>query len=265
MSWLNLYVKDLRLTKISFFINMLGILMFSLLTIFLMERYSPIFLMIGIPLLFFHVFYLFFMMYTSLRKEWNSGTAHLWLNIPRSGGQLLSAKFLAASTYLVISLGAAFLIVYLLLRRGLPLFDNQEISTDIILELFQTNWWVFFLGIIISAMNLGAALTFIYIMSKSIQKWGWLLAIAILSAASWVLYKVEQTKIYQTLTEWGVVFKTDILESILIESGGMTTNTSLEVETVNETLYLGSTIIEFLSIIVLLYLSAWLLDHKVNA
>lgn len=197
------------------------------------------------------------MMYASLRKEWVLGSAHFWLNIPTKGWKLLSAKFLAASSYMLVSLGFTFLIIYLFLQRSMVLFTEPN---QLAIQLFQSSWWVLFFGIFIGAMRLGAAITFIYVMSKSIQKWGWFLAVTILSASSWIWFKMQQTAVYQTLTHWGVVMSSDdIIGSVFVESNG-----TITVEAMEDFIYLGATVVELIIIIVLIYISSWILDNKTN-
>lgn len=267
MSWWSLYVKELRLTKHKFLINIGGLFIVAIILLVLGERYNPLFLIPIIPILIVvHFLYLFFAMLDSLRQEWKQKTSIFWLNIPSSGFQLLTAKFVAAMSQLFISLSGTFVIVYFLLKRSVGNVADPTIPAFIV-EQFQSFWWVLFFVVLIGALQLGAFSTFIYMMAKSIRKWGWLLGIVIVAVANWLWSSFQETAIYKAVTEWGAILsEKELINAFFVEFDLMNGSPTMDIETMNEVvLYFGSTLVNLLVIIAILYASAWLLDHKVEA
>lgn len=267
MSWWSLYVKELRLTKHKFLINVGGLFIVAIILFVLGERYNPLFLIPIIPILIIvHFFYLFFAMLDSLRQEWKQKTSIFWLNIPSSGFQLLTAKFVAAMSQLFISLSTTFIIVYLLLLRSVDNVPDPAIPAFIV-EQFQSFWWVLFFVVFIGALQLGTFSTFIYMMAKSIRKWGWLLGIVIVAVANWLWSTVQETAVYKAVTEWGAILsEEELINSFIVHFDSMNDTPTVDIETMNEVvLYFGSTLVNLLVIVAILYTSAWLLDHKVEA
>lgn len=267
MSWWSLYVKELRLTKTNFLINIGGLFIVGIILLVLVGRYNPLFLLPIIPLIIIvHLVYMFFAMLISLRQEWKQKTSNFWLNIPSSGWQLLTAKFVAAMSQLFISLSVTFVIVYLLLQRSIGNVPDPTIPTFIV-EQFQSFWWLLFFAVFIGALQLGAFSTFIYMMAKSIRKWGWLLGIVIVAVANWLWSNFQGTAVYKTVTEWGVILsEEELMNSFFVHFDSVNTDPNVDFETVNEViLYFGSAFVNLLVIAAIIYASAWLLDHKVEA
>ncbi|MCT8137940.1 hypothetical protein H1D32_09345 [Anaerobacillus sp. CMMVII] len=216
MSWLALYMKELRLTRTSFLINMMSLVVVGGLLFYLIERHSPFFVTLTVLLIVAHFFYMFFAMLSSLRQEWKQKTTVFWLNIPVRGWQLLSAKFAAAMTQLFISLVTTFLITYFLLKNSSEYFPDPMVSNFLIRQM-EAYWWVLFLGIFIASLQSGVVATFIYMMAKSVRKFGWLLGIAISMVGSWLWVRFQDTAIYRGVTEWGVIMReTEFMESLEI-------------------------------------------------
>lgn len=266
MSWLALYKKELSLTKTKFLLNIAFLFLISLLLLLLMDKYNPYFMMIMLPVIALHLFYLFFAMLDSLRQEWKQRTSVFWLNIPSNGWSLLTAKYVAASTQLFFSLALAFVIVYMLMNRSLFHLSDPAII-HFLIEQLQSYWWILFLGIFIASLQAGAVATFIYMVSKSVRKLGWLLGIAISVAGGWAWVKFTDTAIYRGLTEWGVILREDeIANSLMFHFDSLTEDPTLHTETINNVvLYIGTSVIDLLVVLFILYVSAWLLDNKVEA
>lgn len=267
MSWWSLYLKELRLTRTNFLINIGVLFIVAILSFVLVERYNPLFLIPIISLIIVaHFFYLFFAMLDSLRQEWKQKTSIFWLNIPSSGWQLLTAKFVAAMSQLFISLSVTFVIVYLLLQRSIVNVSDSTIPV-LIVENFQSLWWMPFFGVFIGALNLGAFSTFIYMMAKSIRKWGWLLGIIIVVFANWLWSNFQETAIYKAATEWGsILSEKELVNSLFVQFDSMNDAPTVGIETTNQAvIYFGSTLVNLLVVVAILYVSAWLLDHKVES
>jgi hypothetical protein len=266
MSWLALYCKELRLTRTKFLFNIVFLMMVAVLFFFLIDRYSAFFITLTVPLILVHLFYMFFAMLDSLRQEWKHKTSVFWLNIPTSGWKLLSAKFAAAMTQLLVSLLATFLIIYYLLKHSATIFSDPTVPY-LLIEQYEQFWWIFFIGIFIASLQSGVVATFIYMMAKSVRKFGWLLGIVISFASGWLWVKFQQTFIYKSLTEWGVVLhEAELMESFYFHFDSLGSEPSLDMEIANDViLYVGTSIVDLILVVVVLYISAWLLDHKVEA
>lgn len=266
MSWVALYIKELRLTGTKFLFNLLFLLMVAILFFILIERYSPFFITLTIPLVIVHLFYMFFAMLDSLRQEWKQKTSVFWLNIPKSGWQLLTAKFLAASTQLFVSLTITFWIIHFLLKRSINYFADPTMP-NFLIEQFQSFWWILFVVIFIASLQSGMVATFIYMVAKSLRKWGWLLGVGIVAVGSWIWFKFQETALYQGLTEWGVILKEEVLlEKMLFHFNSLNEDPTMNMELGNNAvLYMGTAVMDILLVVIVLFISAWLLDHKVEA
>ncbi|RXI97842.1 hypothetical protein DS745_15895 [Anaerobacillus alkaliphilus] len=266
MSWLMLYRKELRLTRTKFMINIGFLLALVAILWVLIERYNPAFIALIVPVVLVHLFYLFFAMLDSLRQEWKQKTTVFWLNIPTSGWQLLTAKFVAATTQLVVSLSLTLLFLYILLQRSINHFIDSTIA-NFILEQYQSYWWILFFGILIASLQAGGVVTFIYMMAKSIRRWGWLVGIAIVIAGSWLWVKFQETVVYRSVTEWGALLsEKNIMETLSFHFDSFKNDPNIHMEvTNNAVLYVGTAVVDVLIVVIILYASAWLLDHKVEA
>lgn len=266
MSWMTLYFKELRLTRTKFLLNMIFLIMVAALFYFLIERYSPFFVTLTIPLIIVHLFYMFFAMFDSLRQEWKQKTTVFWLNIPSSGWQLLTAKFVAAMTQLFASLLTTFMIVYLLLKRSSGMFADTQIP-EFLIEQYESFWWILFVGIFMASLQSGVVATFIYMMGKSVRKIGWLLGIGISIASSWLWFRFTETAIYKGLTEWGVILhEKELMDSFNFHFDANIGDPNFDMGVANDViLYAGTTIADLLLVVLVLFICAWLLDHKVEA
>lgn len=266
MSWLALYIKELRLTKTKFLLNMVFLVMVGVLFYVLIERYNPFFIMLTVPLIILHLFYMFFAMLDSLRQEWKQNTAVFWMNIPKSGWQLLTAKYVAAMTHLFISLTLTFLIIYVLLYRSAPQFADPTIA-NFIIEQFQSFGWILFIAIFFASLQTGVVSTFIFMVAKSVRKWGWLLGTGIMVGGSWLWFRFQETAVYRVITEWGVVLKDEtIMNSFFVQFDEVAGDPAIDMEMTNAIiLYAGTAVVDLLLVVGVLYICAWLLDKKVEA
>ncbi len=266
MSWLALYIKELRLGKTKFLLNMIFLLMVAVLFYVLIERYNPFFIALTIPLIILHFFYMFFAMLDALRQEWKHNTAVFWMNIPKSGWQLLTAKYVAVMTQLFVSLSLTFIIIYILLKRSAVHFTDPIIP-NFLIEQYQAYGWILFVGVFIASLQTGVVSTFIYMVAKSVRKWGWLLGTGIMVASSWIWFKFQETAIYRGLTEWGVVLEEEtLMNSFFVHFDSIAGEPTMDMDVTNDAiLYVGTAVVDLLLVVGVLYVCAWLLDKKVEA
>ncbi|OIJ12778.1 hypothetical protein BKP35_09355 [Anaerobacillus arseniciselenatis] len=264
MSWLALYMKELRQTKTRFLINIVFLIILGILFFVLTERYNAFFITLTVPLILVHFVYMLVAMFDSLRLEWKQNTAVFWLNIPKSGWQLITAKFSAAMTQLFISLSLTFMILYILLQRTILHFPDTQVPL-FILEQFQSFWWILFSGLFIASLQTGIVATFIYLMAKSIRKWGWLLGIGIVFGSSWIWMKFQETAVYRAITEWGVVLNEEaFMNSFFVHFDGNEAMMDVDVTT-DAILYAGTAVVDILVVAGVLFICGWLIDKKVEA
>ncbi len=267
MSWLSLYRKELRLTKTKFLINIGFLSALAILLYILMERYSPFLITLLVPVVLAHLFYMFFAMIDTLRQEWKQKTTVFWLNIPKSGWMLLTAKFVAAATQLLVSLSLTMVILYAFLQQQRKNLLIDPAVMNFITEQFQTYWWILFFGILIASLQGGAIATFIYMTAKSVRKLGWLLGIGIVVAAGWLWLKFQGTAMYQAITEWGVIMSgKTLMESLSFHFDSLSNDPDIQMAVTNNVvLYAGTAVVDLLIVIIVLAISSWLLDQKVEA
>lgn len=170
MSWTALFKKDLRFMRFPFLITVLVTALIGIIVYYYAQRTgNEGLLLVGGILIAFHIFYLVATMLQSLSQEWKGHTAHLWLTIPKSGWSLITAKFMAETIMMIISLSLTTFIFYII-----SVFGYNTLSAEVItaLNIFWQYGWVMYGFIIILAMQLGAVATFIFFMHKSIRRLG---------------------------------------------------------------------------------------------
>ena len=265
MTWWVLVKKEWQESFFRFVLGLVFIILSFFLLTNLMEQQSPFIVILGAALIFFHIFYLFFTLLASLRKEWKDKTSYVWMSIPQPGWLLLGAKFTVAVVQLISSLGLTMLLMNLLLNRTSNLELNEiNVVFDVILDLYrETGPWLF-LMIVHGAVQLGLAALFIFLMDKVIRPMGWLVAIGISIVFNIIFSWLKGTIVYQTLTTWGPlkVFN-DIPERLGLDTALMIPDTHEQDQFM--TLYTGEIIAESLVLIGVFLLLSWMLDNKVEA
>ncbi|MFV8827689.1 hypothetical protein [Alkalihalobacterium sp. APHAB7] len=261
MSWFALYQKDLRANNLRLVVNISLLLLFFLSIFFMMFRYNNEFILMSfVPVLMLHVIYLFIGMFDSLSKEWRHHNVNLWLNIPQSGWSLITAKFSAVATHFLISLSVTFIGFYLFIY-----VFNHQISEPffIALSIFHTYWYVPAFILVLASLQLGAFATVLYLISKTVYKGGWILAVAIGIGTQYIWNIVKDTDIYLTMTGWGALITPADIQATLQQMMLLEADIGVSVD-MDGTFYLGYLISEAAVIVVLLVISSWLLDRYVQ-
>jgi hypothetical protein len=243
-AWTGLLKKDFRLTRTVFFVGIvINILLFMLAMFVDRKSDEPLYMLI--PLLaaiFLHVFYFPIVLFISLKTEGNQ--LHLWLHNSQSAVTLLCSKILNVTLKMIVSL----VILYgMLAVLVLPNF-----------HLFKTYWtdiWVssllLFPHIILFSISMGIWVIFFWslyhYMRIRIGRWSGLVVIAAVILLVWIVAQFESTQLYMLITHWGgmdITFMTFSNESIHA--------------------YMGEYLYNLIVIIGVFYLSAWLIDNKVE-
>lgn len=243
-AWVALLRKDFKLTRTVFFVGLVINLMIVMLTLY-MGMKSDHTLLIFLPLvvaIVFHVLYVPIIVFISLKTEANQ--LHLWLHNPKPASTLLITKIVNGLMMLVISLLMLYVMSGLLI---IPKFN--------LIEAYWTDTWIsgliIFLHIIVISIIIGVWVLFLWALYQSLKfvigRWSWLVVIGAIIIPSWINALFESTKLYSLVTKWG---------SITYDFPSFSTN---PIQT-----YAGEYLYTFIFIIGLYFLSAWIVDNKVE-
>lgn len=255
MTFWALIYKELRMGQVRIAIHIAFLLLMAGLLFYLIEYQSVGYLILAFMLIIAHFFYMFFVLLFSMHKEWSGGTAPFWLNTPLSGWSLIGAKYVSAFIQFLISLTITYVMTYVLIQRAVQNAWNLEISGALRLS---------FLFIVLVSASLGAIAVFIYTMHRSIRTWGWLLALVLLVIFSLVWEKFTQTRFHKTLVEWGALVTIDQNHPYTISFrslNGQMGTVEIQMETL---VYMGHIVENVLFILILLGISSWLFNRKVE-
>ncbi|KRF43702.1 hypothetical protein [Paenibacillus sp. Soil787] len=243
-AWVALLKKDFKLTRTVFFVGLVMNLLIVLLTLY-MEMKADHTLLIFIPLavaVVLHILYVPMIVFISLRTEANQ--LHLWLHNPGPASSLLISKILNGLLMLIISL------VMLYVMSGLLIIPKFNL-----IEAYWTDAWtsgiIIFLHIIIISIIIGVWVLFLWALYQSLKfsigRWSWLVVIGAVIIPYWIDVLLESTKLYSLVTKWGSMtyhFPTFSIQPIQT--------------------YAGEYLYTFMIIIGLFFLSAWIVDNKVE-
>ncbi|MBD0380920.1 hypothetical protein [Paenibacillus sedimenti] len=243
-AWVALLKKDFKLTRTVFFVGLVINLLFALLTLSMGMKTDHT-LLIFLPLVVAgvcHVFYVPIMIFISLKTEANQ--LHIWLHNPGPASALLISKLVNGLMMTVISL----LMVYVM--SGLLIIPKFNL-----IETYWTDAWtsglVIFLHIILISIIIGVWVLFLWSLYQSLKfaigRWSWLVVIGAVIIPSWISALFESTKLYSLVTKWG---------SITYDFPSFSIN---PIQT-----YAGEYLYTFIFIIGLFFLSAWIVDSKVE-
>lgn len=246
-AWVALLKKDFKLTRTVFFVGLVINVLIVMFTIYLgMKADNSLLMFIPIAAAFvFHVFYVPIVVFISLKTEANQ--LHLWLHNPQPASALLMSKIVNGLTMIVISL--LMLSVTSGLLMIIPKFSFIEVD--------WTDTWMsgllIFPHIILLSIMIGILVILFWALYQflkfKIGRWSLLVVIGTVILSGWIVALFESTKLYMLLTQWGSLeinfsFSTFSLDPIQI--------------------YTGEYLYNFVIIIGLFLLSAWIIDNKVE-
>jgi hypothetical protein len=243
-TWAALFRKDFRLTRTVFLVGIVINLLIFMLALFVDRNVNdPVF--VFIPLIVaavFHLFYLPIMLFISLKAE--AVQLHLWLHNPRPATSLLLSKIVNALMMMVISL------VILYAMSGYLINARFQF-----IEAYWTDTWnaglLIFVHLILLALVMGVWIIFLWALYHALKnrigRWSWLVLFAAVIVPSWLGAVIEDSSPYRLLTQWinwEMNFPTFSIDPIPAYAG--------------EYVYHG------LLLVGLFYLSAWIMDRKVE-
>jgi hypothetical protein len=243
-AWGALFRKDFRLTRIVFFIGLVINFLFLFLSMFVGANIGDS-LYLFIPLavaIVFHVLYLPTILFISLRTEANQ--LHLWLQNPQSAAALLLSKVLNGLIMMVVSL----VVLY-------SMAGSLIISRFRLIEAHWTDTWtagvLIFLHILMLSMLISVWVILLWSLYHALKyrigRWTWLALLGAVILPSWIGGLFDSSSLYKLLTQWGNLemnFPTFQVDPIPA--------------------YAGEYLYHFIIIIGLFYLSAWIIDRKVE-
>lgn len=242
--WAALFKKDFRLTRTVFFVGLVINFLILFLTLFVdVNTGDNLYLFIPLVVaIVFHVLYLPILLFISLKSEANQ--LHLWLHNPQSAAALLLSKVLNGIVMMVISL------VVLYAMAGSLI--NSRFS---LIEAYWTDTWMagllIFPHILVISLTIGIWVILLWSLYHALKyrigRWTWLVLLGTVILPSLISDLIDSSKIYKQLTQWGSLemnFPTFSIDPIPA--------------------YAGEYLYHFIVLIGLFYLSAWIIDRKVE-
>jgi hypothetical protein len=246
-AWAALFKKDFKLIRTVFFVGLVINLLVAMLTIYLGMKAENA-LLTFIPLVaavVFHVFYVPINVFISLKTE--DKQLHLWLHNPQPASTLLISKLVNGLVMIIISLLMLSVMSGLLMM--IPKFSLMEAD--------WTDTWASGLlilpHIILISIMIGVLVMFLWalyhFLKYKIGRWSLLVVIGTVIVSGWIVALFESTELYMLLTQWGSMeihfnFSTFSLDPIQV--------------------YRGEYFYNFILMIGLFFLSAWIIDNKVE-
>lgn len=242
--WSALFIKDFKLSRTVFFIGLVMNVLTAMLTLY-MGRVADDSLLMFVPLAIIaaiHVTYIPAVVFIGLKTEGNHLT--LWLNNPQPAFRLLLSKIANGLMMIMISLSMLYALSGLLI---VPKFG--------FIETYWTDTWrlgsFIFPNIIWVSIELSVWMMVLWALYQylKIKIGGWsrvaVAGAAILSGGIDALFKTS--KPYRFITEWGgISYKFPTILSDPIQT------------------YIGAYVYDFVIIVGLFILTAWLVDNKVE-
>ena len=242
--WSALFMKDFKLTRIVLVIGLVINVLIGMLTLY-MERAAGDSLIMFVPLalaVVIHAAYVPIVVFVGLKSEGDQ--LPLWLHNPQSAYKLLSSKIANGFVMIVISLSTLYAMSRLLAEPKLSLIKPYWTDT------WRAGWFVFPHLVWIS-IELGLWVIVLWALYRYLRlrigRWSRaaVAGAAILSVAIDSLAKASAP--YRLVAEWGGIAYT------------FPTLSSRSVQT-----YAGGYVYDFIIIVGLFMLAAWLVDNKVE-
>jgi len=237
-AWAALFQKDFRLTRTVFFtglvINLLSVVFAYFVGIY------PFIPMLAAGVI--HVFYFPIMLFASMRTE--AGQMHRWLHNPRPAMLLLLSKLASVLATTLVSLAVLYVMA------GVLPWSRFSLVEAYWTDLWRAGWLIF-LHIVLVSAALGAWVLLLWSLHHALKywigRWTWLVLPAVAVVVWWLSGLVQSTPLYAWLTHWGRMemgFPAFSMEPI--------------------TVFAGEYAYHLLIFAGLVYVSAWIIDRKVE-
>ncbi|MFT8708416.1 MAG: hypothetical protein ABF820_03265 [Sporolactobacillus sp.] len=203
-------------------------------------------LMIGVFLVFLHLFYLLVFLVTNVFAE--RKTFHLWLHNPLAGWQLLLAKLAAGIVSMLVSYALAGVytwICFLVSQSVRKMPGNYPIYRMALIATFD----IFEFAVVLTVIFIFFWILFLRIYSW-IGNWSWPISGGILLGSFYLLAYLEKISFIRSLTHWGKI--------ILLNEHLAAHFSAWSV------IYLGDQLSTIVILLVFFLAASWLLDHRVD-
>ncbi|MCL6605500.1 MAG: hypothetical protein K6T94_21760 [Paenibacillus sp.] len=243
-AWVALMKKDFKLTRTVFLVGLVMNVLIAMLTIYL-GTIAENTLLTFIPLVLavvLHVIYVPIVVFTSLKTEANQ--LHIWLHNPQPASRLMLSKIVNGLIMMVISLLMLYVTTGLLIIPKFNLIETYWTDT-------RLSGLFIFPHILMISIMIGVWVMFLWSLYHwlkfKIGRWNWIVVIGAVIIPAWVAALFESSNLYRLATNWG----------------GITYNfSSFSIDPIQT--YAGEYLYNFIFIIGLFFLTAWIIDNKVE-
>ena len=242
--WSALFIKDFKLTRNVFLIGLVMDVLIAMLTLY-MGRVADDSLLMFVPLAIaaaIHVIYVPFIVFIGLKQEGNH--LSLWLNNPQPAYKLLLSKIANGLMMTVISLALLYALSGLLIVPKFSLIEPYWTDAwRVGLFIFPQIIWIS-IGLSVWVMILWALYQYLKL---KIGRWSWAVVAGAVILSGGIDALFMSSKLYRLVTEWGgITYKFPTILSDPIQT------------------YSGEYVYDFMIIVGLFILTAWLVDNKVE-
>lgn len=256
-AWLNLLQKEFRMTRNSIILSLAILFIGGLWLVYLSySRNIGLIIAPAAMLLVLLLFYPAIYMLKSLAWEWKV-TPHLWLHSPQPAWMLLMAKLAVAMLQMlaiIIATAALLLLGIIINPHPEQLGMNSSSLLPFILEA-GTYSAVFTIA---ASVYIGAWATLISVAiamaGNVLGRFRWLAGIAVFALAAAGFGQLQQTRVFKLITDWGAI-------NISMHNLPLVPRTNINAGQI----FTGEILFYLLLTVGLFALSAWLIDHKVEA
>ncbi|MCH1627669.1 hypothetical protein [Fredinandcohnia quinoae] len=251
-------IKEFYLNRSKLIID-LGIITVLIMTVYLISLKTDstigmiIFVIFMVPM---HVFYIPLFLFYSLHAE--TKQHQIWLYNPNSPLLLFLPKFTIALLGMLESLlitGVFSLYVIQVAKK------EFELPKELLGDLIVPTSMIVGGSLVFTSIYLGIVAMFFWslfqVIKKYFKKLTWVAIIACFGFVSWILYEFEKTGFFSKLTNWGKV-KSPLLDSYSVS----VSNSQLFID--SGQLVFGYILYEIILAVIMIFLSKWMIDRKVE-
>ncbi|ACV62487.1 hypothetical protein Dtox_1630 [Desulfofarcimen acetoxidans DSM 771] len=256
--WWNLFKKEYRMTRTTTFIK-LGILLFLGLWGLNSNWIPPgAILAPAFLLIVFAAFYPAIFMFKYINKEFKQAP-HLWLHSPQPAWMLLSAKLVVGLAVMLAILLLDAVFIYM------SISDLQQtgFSSANLTLLLRDSGFYLLSAIVGFSIYMASWSTLIIVVTASARKilgrYKWLAGFAAFYLGTWGVGKLQQTWLFERLTQWGA-FRINLISANKIQF----VNNQHGFPFGGIQIYTGQILIIVIATLALFALSSWLIDKKVE-
>ncbi|WP_018924082.1 hypothetical protein [Salsuginibacillus kocurii] len=257
-TWLALTKKELRLGWLPFLIALSAMFITLILTVYQSARgdfFAEGLLIFGVLAMLSTIFYMSYYLLVSLARE--TKRLHLWLHHPLPGSALLLSKISSGVLYQIITT----------VLISIPVLIGVILTPEIIEFRSWFDWGATYLFIFIHLLLIALHFCVWLLVFWSLFLWVKRAAPTFLSVVLTVIFAMaafalyswfSTTGVYVALTHWGAINVENLLLSLNITLGNLSAGAEAF------TIYAGHYVYQFILTILLFFLTAWIIDRKVE-